>query len=280
MSTPISDLAAILAPRPVIGLPVKTTMVVRRARGVVHSISATSGQVMVSVGHSTASLAVPATVPRHVVLTVGDVVTVEMFGTRVVVSGVITRGRPPWILATSGPPTSGTWLAQQLVLDSNEVLWICTSGGTPGTWMLVSGTVAGRMYATSQVLVTSAAGHSIPTLLTDFLLGGMTRNSNSLVVPIAGIYAVSALLIWQASGGSPPSGFYETQIWKNGAQVRALGGYHATPTDTWPIFEVQDLVSCAAGDALQLYGYTDVAARVGWGYNATHPIYLSAALIR
>jgi len=92
MSTPITDLAAILAPRPVVGLPIKTTMAVRRARGVVHSISATTGQVMVSVGHSTASLAVPATVPQHVSLTVGQVVTIEMFGTRVVVSGVVTRG--------------------------------------------------------------------------------------------------------------------------------------------------------------------------------------------
>jgi len=34
-----------------------------------------------------------------------------------------------------GPPTSGTYNTRDVVLDLNTLLlWICTSGGTPGTW--------------------------------------------------------------------------------------------------------------------------------------------------
>ncbi|MEU0081357.1 hypothetical protein ABZY58_25945 [Micromonospora tulbaghiae] len=33
-----------------------------------------------------------------------------------------------------GPPTTGTWAAGDLVLDSAVTLWLCTTAGTPGTW--------------------------------------------------------------------------------------------------------------------------------------------------
>lgn len=36
--------------------------------------------------------------------------------------------------STAGAPTTGTWAAGDLVMDSAKVLWRCTAAGTPGTW--------------------------------------------------------------------------------------------------------------------------------------------------
>lgn len=36
--------------------------------------------------------------------------------------------------ATAGPPTTGTWNTGDVVVDSTGWVWLCTSGGTPGTW--------------------------------------------------------------------------------------------------------------------------------------------------
>jgi hypothetical protein len=44
--------------------------------------------------------------------------------------------------ATAGPPTTGTWATDDLVLDSAGALWACTAGGTPGTWTSPTGYVA------------------------------------------------------------------------------------------------------------------------------------------
>jgi hypothetical protein len=44
---------------------------------------------------------------------------------------LILRGKG----ATTGAPTSGTWLAGDVWMDSAAVLWLCTVGGTPGTWV-------------------------------------------------------------------------------------------------------------------------------------------------
>jgi hypothetical protein len=35
---------------------------------------------------------------------------------------------------TAGAPTTGTWARGDLWLDSNNVAWLCTTAGSPGTW--------------------------------------------------------------------------------------------------------------------------------------------------
>lgn len=37
--------------------------------------------------------------------------------------------------ASAGAPTSGTWAVGDTVLDSAGAWWLCTAGGTPGTWL-------------------------------------------------------------------------------------------------------------------------------------------------
>jgi hypothetical protein len=41
------------------------------------------------------------------------------------------------ILATTGPPTAGLWLTGDIAQDSADVVWVCRSGGTPGTWVTI-----------------------------------------------------------------------------------------------------------------------------------------------
>lgn len=42
------------------------------------------------------------------------------------------------VLSTAGPPTSGTWSTNTLILDADGVLWYCSAGGAPGTWITAS----------------------------------------------------------------------------------------------------------------------------------------------
>jgi hypothetical protein len=44
---------------------------------------------------------------------------------------------------TSGAPTSGTYQVGDTVVAQNGAVWICTAGGTPGTWKLAVGRLPG-----------------------------------------------------------------------------------------------------------------------------------------
>ena len=37
----------------------------------------------------------------------------------------------------AGAPTEGRWPKNWLGIDENSALWVCTEGGTPGTWAQV-----------------------------------------------------------------------------------------------------------------------------------------------
>ncbi len=58
------------------------------------------------------------------------------------------------ILTTMGVPTTGTWFTGDIVLDSQDVLWICTAGGSPGTW---TGIVASNLVPRTVTANTTAA---------------------------------------------------------------------------------------------------------------------------
>lgn len=54
---------------------------------------------------------------------------------------------------SAGKPTTGTWTAGQIYVDSLGVIWVCTAGGTPGVWLSqmamtgVSGAIFGTLPA-------------------------------------------------------------------------------------------------------------------------------------
>jgi hypothetical protein len=57
------------------------------------------------------------------------------------------------VRGSTGAPGSGTWVTNDVVLDSAGVLYLCTVGGTPGTW--VTGGGGGGTPATTYVDITA-----------------------------------------------------------------------------------------------------------------------------
>ncbi|GLP64305.1 hypothetical protein TUSST3_09250 [Streptomyces sp. TUS-ST3] len=53
---------------------------------------------------------------------------------------------------TAGSPTTGSWVAGDIVLDSAGAWWLCTASGTPGTWVAPSG--GGSSIRTAKARVT------------------------------------------------------------------------------------------------------------------------------
>jgi len=60
----------------------------------------------------------------------------------------------------SGSPAAGTWVTGDWVVAQNGVIWICTAGGTPGTWTDASTveSVAGRTGAVTLTAADIGAG--------------------------------------------------------------------------------------------------------------------------
>lgn len=73
----------------------------------------------------------------------------------------------PKFTLTYGKPTAGTWIAGQVAADLTGRLWVCTVGGTPGTWRC---TAARRLAFSSdntlQHAVTTTVSYP-PTLIVD-----------------------------------------------------------------------------------------------------------------
>jgi hypothetical protein len=72
---------------------------------------------------------------------------------------LILRGRR----GSTGAPASGTWLAGDVVLDSAGAIYLCTAGGTPGTWVGGGGGGGGGATASSWVGVTAGASITLST---------------------------------------------------------------------------------------------------------------------
>lgn len=64
----------------------------------------------------------------------------------------------------SGAPASGTFVTGDWVVAQNAVMWVCTAGGTPGTWVSTAGSGGGTpaVSVTSETTygITSAVGTS------------------------------------------------------------------------------------------------------------------------
>lgn len=90
------------------------------------------------------------------------VVSGEMTASDFVASGLtgaIAASR--YVGATaSGAPVSGTFAAGDFIVDQTGKLWVCTGGGTPGTW---AGTGAGSGSVTSVATGTGLTGGTITT---------------------------------------------------------------------------------------------------------------------
>lgn len=97
---------------------------------------------------------------------------------------------------SSGPPTTGTWIVGDVVMDSLGHLHLCSVAGTPGTWL--SPTVAATAFS---VITpgTNVTGGTTPAAVRVELGGNSVRIRGSLVA--TGTVASGATI------GTVPSGF-------------------------------------------------------------------------
>lgn len=168
------------------------------------------------------------------------------------------------IVGTStGPPTSGSYAVGTTYLDSNDNLWVCTAGGTPGTWTAVPGAPYGRIELPTK---TQVASGTKPAWRNSFHGGGMayTTRTYGLVVPYAGRYRVS----WHARVSSLANAITFTI---------AVGGAAYLSTPTWGyrgsgdtgVAAGSDIVTMASGQLLNAYATATNGAGVGWAGGST-----------
>jgi len=93
---------------------------------------------------------------------------------------------------TQGAPTSSTWVTGDCIVTPDGIVWLCTSGGTPGSWIAMNGGV---------VTLTDAA-----TIATDASLGNRFRctmtASRTLGVPTNPTDGKECIWMLIASGGA------------------------------------------------------------------------------
>lgn len=157
---------------------------------------------------------------------------------------------------TSGPPTSGTFTTGDFVVSAAGRVWVCTAGGTPGTW--VQPTLAQPAFRRAQAAAqdipssgttwTTIAWDAAPTLDTD---GGWTSTS-TYTVPAQGIWDLSYVA---GVTTSATSGAVWAAVMRNGVPVEGMtdsqGFYGATQTSQHPC-KARMRVPLSLGDALTL----------------------------
>lgn len=181
---------------------------------------------------------------------------------------------------TAGAPTSGTWLKGSTFLDKNDVLYVCTASGAPGTWKgLVPSVPAGRIYNTVQVVIPSGGSPTkVGSMAVDYTRGSVSYPTNAIQVPVAGIYRVSASIRWRYGTGGPHSpGTFTTVVYRNGTPCRQSGGY-LDSTVGQESTGLADDIDLAANDVLALYGFQNSGITEGT-LPGTTGTWLSVALV-
>jgi hypothetical protein len=114
---------------------------------------------------------------------------------------------------------------------------------------------AGRIFTTGGQTINSTGYQPVTLGSTSYLQGGMTVGTNSLIVPVAGVYHVSAQLKMTLAVE-----FFTIALMKNGSQV-SEGTLVVTPTNgqVWSSV-LSDDVLLAAGDILTMDCYLSTAS--------------------
>lgn len=115
----------------------------------------------------------------------------------------------------AGAPTTGTWVRGDTWLDSLNVLWVCTAGGTPGAW--VSNMNRGEELAynerTSNFTITAL---SAPTAQT--VIAGTTRSYDGTPI-VCALHAPSTL--------APASSFIVFSLFDGATEIGWLCSFNA-----------------------------------------------------
>jgi hypothetical protein len=76
-----------------------------------------------------------------------------------------TASRFVGAMSSSGPPSSGTFNANDYGFDTNGICWLCATGGSPGTWIPISGWIKWSStfpsgFSSVQIPIPSGFGHA------------------------------------------------------------------------------------------------------------------------
>ena len=120
----------------------------------------------------------------------------------------------PWVGGTvSGAPTTGTFIAGNWAIAQNGHLWICTVGGTPGTWVDAGsygsggGGVSSLTGTANQVTVSAATGAVTVSLPSAVTIAGAMAAATLAAVGLTGAVAVSRY-VGATAGGAPTTGTF------------------------------------------------------------------------
>lgn len=175
-------------------------------------------------------------------------------------------------------PTTGAHLQGDWVVTLDGKIFICTVAGTPGTWAQVGGGgtptfVGARAFANATqglanntVVVLALAGESYDS----GTLHDTVTNNSRITVPTTGKYVVTG----QVGHGST-TGAAQARILKNGTATAVNSrGMDANGGNV----SVSDIVSCTAGDYLELAAFQNSGGTVNAG-SGTDTTFLAASLI-
>lgn len=124
----------------------------------------------------------------------------------------------------SGAPTTGTWVAGDWVTAQNGHIWVCTSGGTPGTWGEVGASAAAY----------SPSGRTGATAYSEY--AGATVSG----APLTGTWAVGQWIVdqqgkqWICTGAGTPGTWTQSSSGMANPMTTnqdvIVGGTSGTPT--------------------------------------------------
>jgi len=166
---------------------------------------------------------------------------------------------------TSGAPTTGTFAVGDYIIGQDGSLWICTTAGTPGSWVRAGqgANPTGRIYSAAGTSLTGSANTTITFGTSGALTGGMTHSGNTLVVPITGYYQVNAIVTV-----SPAANLWTT------IQVAGLSASYTSENGSGYVHQVNDIIYAIAGQGISINCYN-------WGatFTTADQNFLSAALV-
>lgn len=105
---------------------------------------------------------------------------------------------------SSGAPTSGTFETGDVAINTNGFAYVCTAGGSPGTWRRMGAPLRGIYHRTAA----STIAHNTPTAIdwthetTDELSHDTGTNPHRITAPAAGFMRVSVSHFWVAAGAA------------------------------------------------------------------------------
>jgi hypothetical protein len=178
----------------------------------------------------------------------------------------------------SGHPTTGIWRAGDETRDRNGAIWICTAGGSPGTWMQ-SGMLPAALWSPSVARYSSVAGNPRET----FPFWGATGNQSVSggvmylsLLPVAPGDVISNVGFVSGTTGATfgSSGYHWwTALYSNAGTFIAQS---ADQTNTSLAFDTAYMLSLGTGAPYTVPGnvtylYAAVMINTGTGGSPTQP---------